>query len=171
MIRGDFAQAARFIERLDPEERKALGKICADIQATQYTFLDAAAKEMAACYSGCQGLCCRNINLDAVITETDCVYIRVIAPAMGEVIEDCLRRETMFSADCIFLKNGQGPCIFPAASRPKVCLNTFCKDTTPIRREMRLLSSRFGRLSRFVIMCKTRHFFRKIRHCFINTKQ
>lgn len=166
MIRGDFAQAARFIRRLDAEERETLQKICADIQETQYLFLEAAAKEMAQCYSGCQGLCCRNINLDAIFTEADCVYILIIEPAMGGEIEECLRQETMFPADCIFLKNGRGPCIFPAASRPKVCLNTFCADTTPIRREMRLLSSRFGRLSRFMLICKTKMLFRGFRRLF-----
>jgi len=166
MIRGDFAQAEKFIRRLDPQERETLRKICADIQETEYRFLDAASREMDQCYSGCRGLCCRNINLDAIITEVDCVYIRTIEPSMREAIDSCLRRETMFPADCIFLRNGEGPCIFPAASRPKVCLNTFCTDTTPIRREMRLLSSRFGRLSRFMFFCKMKMFIRSIRRSF-----
>jgi hypothetical protein len=46
---------------------------------------------------------------------------------LRESMAICLEYENrLLASDCIFLSNGKGPCIFPPAVRPEVCITTFC---------------------------------------------
>jgi hypothetical protein len=62
---------------------------------------------------------------------------------------DNARRERLFSADCLFLMEEKGPCLFHPSVKPERCIITFCEDTSPIRREIRSVRSAFSKLSRY----------------------
>jgi len=73
---------------------------------------------------------------------------------MGETIFRCAENESLFSANCVFLENGTGPCIFPPAAKPHKCIATFCGNTGPVRKELRALRSSFNKLFRFMLVKK-----------------
>jgi len=70
---------------------------------------------------------------------------------MGEKIFRCAESESLFSANCVFLKNGTGPCMFPSGTKPHKCIATFCGRTGAVRQELRALRSSFNKLSRFML--------------------
>lgn len=155
-IRYKFRKAEEIIRESEPDELKKLAEICERIRVAEENLLQASYELMEKCRDGCEGLCCRNIQLDDIITLSDFVYILMMAGQIRETARACLKNESMFSADCIFLRNGTGPCIFPENSRPEKCIVTFCADETPIRKEIRQLASDFDRLSRFILLRKPR---------------
>jgi hypothetical protein len=106
---------------------------------------------MDRCIAACQGLCCRNIQLEAIIGVWDLVYILTVAPAYRDRMAACLAKEVpLFAADCIFLANGVGPCIFPDTARAEVCLTTFCSSTDAIASEIRQVKRKFYKLGWFI---------------------
>jgi len=155
-INYKFRKAEEIIRESDPDDLKKLGGICQEIQIAEEELLRASQKLMEKCRDGCEGLCCRNIQLDDIITLSDFVYILMVEDQVKETARACLEKESMFSADCIFLKNGKGPCLFPVNARPEKCIVTFCADETPIRKEIRRLASNFDKLSRFILLRKPR---------------
>ncbi|MFH1983580.1 MAG: hypothetical protein ABIL58_17185 [Pseudomonadota bacterium] len=147
----DFRQALRFVENIADDDREKLAALCRSIQGAEARLLDAAAPLMERCASQCRGICCRNINLDAIIGRGDLIYILALNPRLGPEMAACLENESLlYSADCVFLKNGVGPCIFPDDLKPDVCLTTFCGDTAVAAREIRQVKRRFMRLDLFV---------------------
>lgn len=151
-----FRKAAQIIDALDPRERTALEAICGDIQRAQVRLLQQAQGVLRMCIEQCQGLCCRNVYPDDLITLADCVYVLVADPLRKQHLIQCLQHESMFSADCLFLENGVGPCLFPSDSRPEKCLITFCGDDRPVKPAIRVVRSHFSRLTRFIMWRKPR---------------
>lgn len=150
-LRYKFRRARRIIAALLPEDRRRLERIAAGIQAAEEALLRRAAVPMAQCLGACQGLCCRNVDLDAIIATDDFIYLLARAPHLADPIASCLAADPpLFTADCPFLEGGAGPCIFPAALRPEVCLTTFCGDTADIRQEIRRLKRAYRKLAWFV---------------------
>lgn len=150
-IAADFHQAEKFIDGLRPADRDRLRAICESIQAAETRLLSKAAASMDRCIASCRGLCCRNLQLEAVIGVWDLVYILTVAGEYRERMAACLAEETPFyAADCIFLADGVGPCILPENARAEVCLTTFCGRTTPIDRDLRRVKRRFYRLGWFI---------------------
>jgi len=127
-LRYKFKTAGNIVTGLNPEEQSKLGKICGDIQTAENHLLEAAQEILEDCGRKCRGLCCRNIHIDDIMTLLDCVHIMATAPAMAPLIDAALGKEDLYSADCIFLKKGTGPCIFPSDSRPEKCIVSFCRD-------------------------------------------
>jgi hypothetical protein len=150
-LRYKFRRARQIIAAFSPEDRRRLERIAAGIQAAEEALLRRAAVPMAQCLGACRGLCCRNADLDAIIATDDLVYLLARAPGLeGPLAAGLAAEEPLFTADCPFLKDGVGPCIFPPDLRPEVCLTTFCGDTADIRREIRRLKRAFLKLAWFV---------------------
>ena len=126
-----------------------LDTICQDIKAAQQALNTAAEPYFSACTQRCKGMCCKTINVSEIITLLDMIFILTAADALYETILARAQNETLFPADCVFLQNGVGPCLFPADVKPERCIVTFCDDVGPIKKEIRAVRSAFSRLSRY----------------------
>jgi hypothetical protein len=146
-LRYKFNTAATLARNLPPQGEAALGRICDRIRSAQQRLNRDAAPLMAACGQRCRGLCCRNIAADDIITLVDCIFVWSVGDeALRHRITGCLPSESLFTADCLFLADGRGPCIFPDDAKPLKCIVTFCGDETPVRASIQQLRGRFRRL-------------------------
>ena len=148
----EFRKAISTINRLVPEDRNTLSLICKDIQQAEDDLNEKAETLLSRCIASCNGICCRNIRLDEIIGFYDFTYLLMIENELRDDMAACLSHESLFSSDCIFLKNGKGPCMFPSNARPRVCIITFCADDTPVKREVQRVNRQFNRLSRFIFL-------------------
>ncbi len=155
-LRYKFKTAGNIIRGLSPGERMKLGSICGDIQTVEKQLLEAAQGILDDCGRKCRGLCCRNIHIDDIMTLLDCVHIMATAPAMAAPINEALVKEGLYSADCIFLQKGAGPCMFPPASRPEKCIVSFCRGDGQVAAEIRQVRKSFNRLARFIYLQRLR---------------
>lgn len=142
-----YRKAARILPRLHPDSRDALNALCRKIQAAERRLNEAAARRLKGCLEECRGLCCRNLQLDAVFGVPDFVYILATEPALDAAVARCLRKESpIFTSDCPFLENGVGPCIFPPDVRPEVCITSFCRGDEALKPEIRRVKTCFWKL-------------------------
>lgn len=155
-LRYKFKQADKLIAGLNPGERIRLGDLCRHIQRAETHLLKAAEDILNDCGKRCQGLCCRNIHIDDIMTLLDCIHIVATAAAVRPAIDEALIREGLYSADCIFLKGGVGPCLFPSDARPEKCILSFCRGDGIVGAEMRQVRKSFNRLARFIYFQKPR---------------
>ena len=156
-------KAEKILAQLTPGDRAKLMQICSEIMASQKDLLAAADTQMQRCILRCEGICCRNIEMDPIISHRDLVFILALAPELGSTAHGCVSREDpLYRTDCVFLQNGKGPCVFPQALRPEVCVTTFCENTRPIRSEIARLKRSFIRLSWFVRLSRIRRLLRPI---------
>lgn len=150
-IGHSFRKADRLLKKMPPGDRDGLLPICHELREAQAGLLAAAAKPMKRCIERCAGMCCRNIELDPIISHWDLLFILALAPQTRSEIQHCLLKEDpLYRTDCIFLRGGIGPCIFPDTVRPEVCVTTFCENDRPVRREIRRVKRLFFRLAWFV---------------------
>jgi len=156
-----FRKATKTIARLTPSELAGLTRRCREIQVAEEKLLKAGGSAFLRCYSGCEGLCCRNLEIDAVIGFSDFIYILTLAGHLQESMAICLKNENrLFTADCIFLLNGKGPCIFPPTSRPEVCITTFCTDVESVKQEIRFVKLQFMKLNFYLLFLQFKIIFR-----------
>ena len=159
-LKYKFKKAQEIIERTGNQDLVALKGICEEIQRAQSKLLEEAEDVLKYCKDRCRGLCCRNIYPDDIITLADFVYILAmensVERSMREEISECLKKETLFSSSCIFLKGGEGPCIFPSDLRPEKCITSFCGGDTTIKKEINMVGSKFSKLIRFILLRKPR---------------
>jgi hypothetical protein len=155
-----FLKAEQLVAGLTGGEAPAFRRLCHDIRQAQADLVRRGQGLMAYCREGCGGLCCRNVIPDDLITQLDVVFAVGAEAVAAGPLADCLRRETIFTADCIFLTDGVGPCLFPGDARPERCLITFCGRVWPIRNEIRRVRSGFNALSRFLMFRAPKSFFR-----------
>lgn len=154
-----FRKAQSILQRLNPAERVMVDKICTDIQAAQRELGVAAAKMAVKCTTGCEGICCRNVQLQNILGMWDFVFIMASDATQAEVIESCLQGKSLiYSADCIFLKNGIGPCRFPENIRPEMCVTSYCDNELP-NRQIQRVKSLFFKLRWHIILRKPLAFF------------
>ena len=154
-MRHLFRQAEKIIEGSNQEDLEGLKKICQEIRDAELELQEKSKPIMVRCIQRCEGICCRNVHLDLIIDVWDFLFILVLKPHLNKEIEECLQNEEpFFSADCVFLKNGVGPCIFPYDARPEVCLVTFCDDTSPIKKEIAKVKRKFFKLTWYVFLRK-----------------
>ena len=144
-----FKAAKRKIERLDARERADLLDICQQIYRAQEALSAKATPLLAECMAKCRGLCCRNIRPADIVTEWDLIYILCMAPHVEAALADCLGNEPFFTADCIFLENGTGPCLFPDNIRPERCIISFCRVEPIVADEIKAVMIGFSRLIRY----------------------
>jgi hypothetical protein len=149
-LRHQFKKAERTILRLSAQDRQTLAAICGEIRLAEAALNKNAAPLLHRCIESCAGLCCRNIRLTEIIGFYDFIYLLTAVGSLKGTMADCLRHESLYSGDCIFLKNGKGPCIFPSDARPRLCIISFCFDVAPVRNHIRAVNSGFNRLSRFI---------------------
>jgi hypothetical protein len=146
-----YGKAAHLLPRLQPHRRSVLETLCRQIQAAEIRLNAAAAARLKGCLEECRGLCCRNLDLDAVFGVPDFVYILTVEPALDAAVARCLRQESpIFTSDCIFLERGVGPCIFPPDVRPEVCITSFCRGDEALKKEIRRVKTCFWKLGVFV---------------------
>jgi len=157
-LKYKFKKAQEIIERSGNKDLIAIKEICEKIQRAQNKLLEEGKDVLKYCQDRCQGLCCRNICPDDIITLADFVYILAMESSLREEISECLKKETLFSSSCIFLKSGEGPCIFPSDLRPEKCITSFCGGDTTIRKEINMVGSKFSKLIRFILLRKPRAF-------------
>ncbi|MFP4160002.1 MAG: hypothetical protein ACLFR9_09875 [Desulfobacterales bacterium] len=156
-----FRQAEKILSALAPEDKKELEKLCREIRAAELELTEKSGSLMLRCIEQCRGLCCRNLEVDSIFSRWDFLFILGLHPDFRKNILRCLKEENLFfPADCIFLENGTGPCIFPPGVRPEVCLVSFCDDTAPIRKEIREVRRKFFALTWLVISRKPGLFLR-----------
>jgi hypothetical protein len=161
-LRLKFSKSRKILTGLSLGEQKAIGRICEDIREAERTLVSESSPLLSRCLDTCQGLCCRNLDLDSVINLYDLIYIQTVEPGLKKTMLNCLEGESLFTQNCIFLKNEKGPCIFPFDCRPEKCLTTFCVDDRLVGSQIRSLAQGFVRLYRFV---RFRH-VRRIRSYF-----
>jgi hypothetical protein len=142
-------KAQTIVDSFHGEGRRRLLDICRGIQFAQDALNRDAADCFKDCLERCQGICCRNICINEVVTLLDLIYILSMQTELAAQVRDCARRETLFTADCLFLKNGTGPCLFSANLKPERCIITFCVETRSIRSQIKAVRSRFSKLSRY----------------------
>jgi hypothetical protein len=152
-IRYKIRRAHTIIEQFDQDEADGMRKRCLEIQNAQNELVSAAKPFFKRCMTSCEGMCCRNICPDDIITLLDFIFILTIDSANKATLLEYAKEESMFTASCIFLKKGIGPCIFPFNLKPERCIITFCSDTHAINKEIHLVRKKFSRLYRFLI-CK-----------------
>jgi hypothetical protein len=162
-LRYKFKKAEAMIQGLDAGDKTRLHVLCTEIQAAEAALLTAAEAKITKCIQGCEGLCCRNARIDDIIGLMDCVYLLTVVPELRGRIGDCLKNEDpIYSADCIFLEHGSGPCIFPFSARPEVCITTFCGRTTSINREIGTLKRKFVKLGWFMMGRRPRAWMKRV---------
>lgn len=130
--------------------RPLLASLCRQIQNAERSLNSAAAIRLQGCLQACQGLCCRNLDLEAVFGVADFTYILATEPALDSRIAACLQHERpIFTSNCPFLENGAGPCIFPLDLRPEVCITSFCHGDGGLKSEIRRVKACFWKLGFF----------------------
>jgi hypothetical protein len=161
-LKHDFLSARKKIAAVDDHEREALGQICTQIHGAQKALTEKAAPLLAQCMAGCMGLCCRNIRVADIITEWDLIYILAMQPKLETRMAACLEGEDLFPADCLFLENGTGPCLFPPNLRPERCIISFCRVEPLVEREITQVMKGFSRLIRFFMFRPWHRFYRRL---------
>jgi len=150
-LRHSLHQASKIVRYWPSESRPLLARLCRQIQDAERKLNAAAALRLKGCLKDCQGLCCRNLQLDAVFGIPDFVYILTLAPALGATIEACLRQgDSFFTSNCLFLERGVGPCLFPPDVRPEVCITSFCGGDEALKPEIRRVKIDFWKLGLFL---------------------
>lgn len=150
-LRHSHRQAAKIVRQWPSETRPLLTHLCRRIQEAEGELNAAAALRLKGCMENCQGLCCRNLQLDAVFGIPDFVYILTLAPALDAAIGECiLHEDPLFTSNCLFLKRGVGPCLFPPDLRPEVCITSFCGGDEALKPEIRRVKMRFWKLGLFL---------------------
>jgi hypothetical protein len=155
-LRYKFKKADQIITGLNPAERMRLHNICQDIRRAENRLIEAAETILNNCAMRCQGLCCRNIQIDDIMTLLDCIHILETEPTLRRAIDQAVVQEGLYSNDCIFLKEGVGPCLFPSDARPEKCILSFCRGDEIVAAELRQVRKGFNRLAGFVYFQKPR---------------
>lgn len=159
----EFRQASDTLQNLAPADQTVLDWLCGRIQQAEGELRVAAADALEYCHTACQGICCRNVELRAVLGYSDFVYILNRMPQLVDRMAACLENESaFFPADCIFLEHGNGPCIFPGTAMPMICITTFCSEHSPAQKEIRRLKWQFFHLNWFLRSLKSRIFLRSL---------
>lgn len=146
-----YTWARQFLQRMSPSGRDELLTICRKIELAEKQLQLASVKIMQDCLSRCEGICCRNLDVRAIIGRYDFLLLATLHPELDARMTHHLAAEDpIFTQNCIFLTNGEGPCIFPEHARPQVCLTTFCQSERPIKNELQQVHQSFRQLQRFV---------------------
>jgi hypothetical protein len=142
-ITHPFNRARAFVHAQSGPDRQHLRTLCQGIQHAQSALQVRAQPYLRQCRH-CSGLCCRRIHVESIVYRPDIIYILTMAPQMEAVIQSCLQHpHGLYAADCIFLENGVGPCLFPPTVRPLICIASFCFDTPKLGKSIQRLKRKF----------------------------
>ena len=156
-LRYKIKRVQTILTSLDADRRASLEAVCRRIADAEQALNDAVAGDLQTCRR-CGGLCCRNVYPDDLITLMDCLFFWVRHPAGRPAIAAAVPHEPLFSADCLFLADGVGPCLLPTDARPERCITAFC-GAPGAAREIRGVRAAFGRLYRFYLCNLPRFLF------------
>jgi hypothetical protein len=161
MLRYHFNKAKKFLSCITPHDIEIIKNRCKSIQVAEKQLLTEGRPAFHRCYNGCEGLCCRNLDIDAIIGFGDFIYLLTVNKELEESIAACLeQKKSFFTADCVFLINGKGPCLFPETSRPEVCITTFCFDAKSVKNEIRRVKQEFMKLNIYINLLNFKLLFR-----------
>lgn len=161
-LKHDLKITRKKLAALDNTEHKTLISICIEIHGAQQALTEKAAPLLDQCMTRCQGLCCRNIRVADIITKWDLIYILAMRPELESSMARCLENEDMFTADCLFLENGIGPCLFPDYVRPERCILSFCRVEPLVEKEIAQVMKGFSRLIRFFLFMPLYRLYRRV---------
>lgn len=142
-------KARKLVNSMAGDQAQRMRHICREITAAQQRLNAEAEPYFVRCMQRCQGICCKNIHINEIVNILDLIYILTVKPGLYPTLKASAANERIFSADCLFLQNGTGPCLFPSDIKPERCILTFCEDTTSIRHATRAVRSKFSKLSRY----------------------
>ncbi len=149
-ITHQYNRARAFVHAQTGPAHQELLAICRSIQQAQSALQTRARPYLRHCRQ-CAGLCCRRIHIESIVHRPDFIFILTLMPHMQDTIQKCIQRGTApHAADCPFLANGVGPCLFPATIRPMVCITAFCFETPKANRRIRALKRRFLTLQTWI---------------------
>jgi hypothetical protein len=154
-----YSKAQKIISGLNAEELNALREICQQIRWAENRLKRDAREVFRYCHERCLGLCCRNIQPDDMITLLDFIYALTLRPSLGEEIPQHVENEPFYTADCIFLAGGEGPCIFSPDLTPEKCVISFCGDDPVVSEGVRLVRSKFNQLAGYIRWRASKRFF------------
>jgi hypothetical protein len=150
-----YKKAVIIVQQLPAGSRSVRDVLCRRIKDAERNLNAAAASRLKGCLEDCRGLCCRNLQLDAVFGIPDFVYLLSVEPALESKMAECLRRENpFFTSNCPFLAAGVGPCLFPSDVRPEVCITSFCRGDETLKSEIRRVKMGFWKLGVFLHLRK-----------------
>jgi len=162
-LRYTLNQAKKLLSVSDPETLRDIRKVARKIQKAEEKLNARGEKLFIKCKTECHGLCCRNLYPDAIISLYDFLFILVLRPETDAAISKCLENENIFYAsDCVFLKGGQGPCIFPPNLMPEICITSFCMYEQSVQKEINYIKRQFITLSWFIWLRKPRTLRNKV---------
>lgn len=167
----DFHRAKRIIQSMSAGESSHLKAVCDRIRHAEERLNAAAASAIEHCMLNCGGMCCRNIHLDQLIGVKDFVFLLTVERHLKETMHACLEKESIYSADCLFLENGVGPCLFSSNAKPEMCICTFCSDATAMKQEIEDVKAAFNVLARFLLLIKSRAWLQRLRAVFLSPAQ
>jgi len=154
-LKYKFNQAKKILNALGPEALMNIRRIGRNIQKAEEKLAQKGKKLFLRCKTECHGICCRNLQPDSIISLYDFLFILLMNPELHTAISKCLENENIFyTSDCIFLKDGKGPCIFPPDSMPEICITSFCSYERSIEREINVIKRKFMKLSWFLWLRK-----------------
>ena len=143
-----FKKAVKISQKFNQDNKIALSNFCKNIQTAQKELLVAAEKSMSRCMDICKGMCCKNIYIDSIFSVWDFVFILNILPHMQDEIKKRLESQLfLYSADCPFLRDKHGPCLFPPSVKGQVCIVTFCGNDEYLKKPIKKVNHLFFRLS------------------------
>ena len=137
---------------LGSADRNTVQCLCEDIKAAQTVLVRNALPMFAYCKDRCKGLCCRNISMETIITLVDMIFILAVDAFDRCRLRELAVHESFFPSNCLFLRDGQGPCLFPENTKPERCILTFCVDVEPVSREIKAVKSSFSKLHRYALI-------------------
>ena len=70
-----FKRARKTLRHLSPEDKCALDGLCDRIQEAEANFHTSAADAFEKCRTTCEGICCRNVELNAVLDSYNTVFV------------------------------------------------------------------------------------------------
>ncbi len=160
-----FHEAVRILDAFSDKDRLLLEGLCMKIRASEAALTDAAAPLLKRCIFSCQGLCCRNVTPESLIHMMDFVFILALDRSLEKTVSSCLKNENaLYTSDCIFLKDGTGPCIFPDDLRPQVCITAFCGKDHSVGKEIARVKKAFVRMEWFIRIRKLKTLGKWIQH-------
>ncbi len=145
--RYGFKRAVRITQNLSPTDKTLVKEMCRAIQKSQKALLYAAQDIMFKSIQKCRGLCCKNLDIDSIFSLWDFIYILTLEPGMKDEIQERLDTHTsLYLSPCPFLRDNEGPCIFPDTVKAQICVTTFCSDDQTIRPFIKTVNLNFYKL-------------------------
>ena len=142
-----FKKAVKISQNLAPRDKIMVQNLCDTIQKSQEELLAAADAAMFNCINQCKGLCCKSLDIDSVFSLWDFIFILMRQPHLKDEMQERLNAHTsLYLSPCPFLKNSDGPCLFPNGIKAQICVITFCSNDEKIKKPIKTVNLNFYKL-------------------------